>query len=66
LNELALSRGETLAQMALGWLLHDKRVTTVIVGASSVQQLKDNIGTLNMKGFSQSELDEISYIAGNV
>lgn len=66
LNDLALSRGETLAQMALGWLLHDKRVTTVIVGASSVQQLKDNIGTLYMEGFSQSELDEISSIAGNV
>ena len=59
LNGLAKERGETLAQMALGWLLHDKRVTTVIVGSSSVNQLADSLGTLSAPGFSDEELDQI-------
>jgi L-glyceraldehyde 3-phosphate reductase len=66
LNDLALKRGETLAQMALGWLLHDKRVTTVIVGSSSVEQLGDNIGTISAPGFTDEELNLIKDIVKNV
>jgi L-glyceraldehyde 3-phosphate reductase len=46
LNEIAEERGQTLAQMALAWLLRDERVTSVLIGASSVAQLKDNIDTI--------------------
>lgn len=62
LNNIALKRGETLAQMSLGWLLHDKRVTTVIVGSSSVNQLADSIGTLGAPGFTLEELEKIRNI----
>ena len=43
LNDIALSRGQTLAEMAIVWLLKDKRVTSVLIGASSVEQLQDNL-----------------------
>jgi len=59
LNDLALERGETLAQMALSWLLHDKRVTTVLVGSSSVEQLKNNLEALHAPAFSQEILETI-------
>ena len=59
LNNIALSRGESLAQMALSWLISDKRVTTVIVGASSVNQLINNIGTLNSPKLSEEDLYSI-------
>ncbi len=55
LNEIAIQRGQTLAQMATAWLLRDKRVTSVIVGVSSVKQLNDNIGTLKNTSFSEEE-----------
>jgi L-glyceraldehyde 3-phosphate reductase len=62
LNEVALKRGQTLAQMALAWLLKDQRVTSVLIGASSVAQLKDNLeSTKNLK-FSKEELKEIEEI----
>jgi L-glyceraldehyde 3-phosphate reductase len=59
LNEIALLRGQTLAQMATAWLLRDKRVTSVIVGVSSVMQLDDNIETLKNIAFSEEESTKI-------
>ena len=66
LNKIALQRGQTLAQMALVWLLTDTRVTSVLIGASSVEQLDDNVAALNNMKFSKSELDQIEIIlSGN-
>jgi len=62
LNNLALKRGETLAQMALSWLLNDTRVTTVLVGASSVEQLKNNLEALNAPVFETEVLEIIREI----
>jgi L-glyceraldehyde 3-phosphate reductase len=59
LNDLAQRRGQSLAQMALAWALRDPRVTSVLVGASSVRQLEDNAGTLGNLEFSSEELTEI-------
>ncbi len=59
LDELARGRGQTLAQLALGWLLKDGRVTSVLVGASSVRQLEQNLGALDGQGFTGEELAEI-------
>lgn len=59
LNEVAISRGQSLAQMALSWLLRDKRVTSVLVGASSVSQLANNLGALDNTGFSNDEIERI-------
>ncbi|NNG37069.1 L-glyceraldehyde 3-phosphate reductase [Nakamurella aerolata] len=56
LNQIALDRGQTLAQLALAWALRDPRVTSVLVGASSVRQLQDNLGALNSPDFSDDEL----------
>lgn len=60
LNELALRRGQTLAEMALAWLLRDERVTSVIIGASSVEQIADNLRALQHPDFSEEELAEIA------
>ncbi len=62
LNDLALERGQTLAQMALAWLLKDKRVTSVLIGASRVSQLLDSLECLNKKDFSSEELAKIEGI----
>ncbi|WP_373057604.1 L-glyceraldehyde 3-phosphate reductase [Zunongwangia sp. H14] len=62
LNKIAQSRGQSLAQMAVAWLLKDKRVTSVLVGVSKVSQLEDNIGALDNIEFSKSELEEIDKI----
>jgi L-glyceraldehyde 3-phosphate reductase len=62
LNEIAKQRGQTLAQMAIAWLLKDPRVSSVLVGASSVTQLENNLGSLVKKEFSASELDYIDTI----
>ncbi|MBQ3766201.1 MAG: aldo/keto reductase [Bacteroidales bacterium] len=56
LNELAMKRGQSLAQMALAWLLKDSRVTSVIIGASSVPQIEDNLKALENTKFSPEEL----------
>lgn len=64
LNELALKRGQSLAQMALAWLLKDKRITSVLIGASSVRQLQDNVETLRNIVFSEEELQIIENILG--
>jgi L-glyceraldehyde 3-phosphate reductase len=59
LNELASERGQTLAQMALAWVLRDERVTSALIGASSVAQLEENLAALERLGFTDDELDEI-------
>ena len=56
LNEIAARRGQTLAQMAIAWILNDKRVTSVIIGASSVNQLLANLQALDAPSFSPEEL----------
>ena len=62
LNEIALRRGQTLARMALAWLLRDERVTSVIIGASSVEQLKENLRVREDARFSEDELAEINKV----
>ena len=60
LNEIARSRGQTLAQMALSWVLRDQRVTSALIGASSVAQLEENLAAAQKTGFSDGELAEIA------
>jgi L-glyceraldehyde 3-phosphate reductase len=59
LNSIATQRGQTLAQMALAWVLRDDRVTSALIGASSVEQLEDNVAALAGLGFSDEELAAI-------
>jgi L-glyceraldehyde 3-phosphate reductase len=63
LNELASGRGQTLAQMAVAWILRDRRVTSALVGASSVAQLESNVGALQRLDFAPDELEEIDRYA---
>jgi L-glyceraldehyde 3-phosphate reductase len=65
LNEIALNRNQSLAQMALAWLLKDPRVTSVLIGASKVTQLEDSLECLKNKKFSNEELAAIETILGN-
>lgn len=62
LNEIAQQRDQSLAQMALSWLLKDKRITSVLIGASSMQQLDNNIDSLNNLDYTADELGEIEAI----
>ena len=62
LNAIAEQRGQTLAQMAVAWLLKDERITSVLVGVSSKKQLLDNLGALENKAFSEGELNIIESI----
>ena len=59
LNEIATGRGQSLAQMALAWILRDQRVTSALIGASSVEQLEANVAALDRLDFSDDELAEI-------
>jgi L-glyceraldehyde 3-phosphate reductase len=59
LNEIAQGRGQSLAQMALAWALRDPRMTTVLIGASSVAQLEQNVGALDRLDFTPEELSVI-------
>ena len=59
LNEIAERRGQSLAQMAIAWTLRDERITSALVGASSVRQLEDSLGALDNLDFSDDELSEI-------
>jgi L-glyceraldehyde 3-phosphate reductase len=59
LNEIARQRGQTLAQLALAWTLRDPRMTSTLVGASSVEQLEQNLGALRKPDFTADELAEI-------
>ncbi len=63
LNEIAARRGQSLAQMALQWVLRDPRVTSAVIGASSVEQLDDNLDALDGAPFSDGELREIDQFA---
>ena len=62
LNEIAHRRGQSLAQMAVAWLLIDPRVTSILIGASKPEQIDDNVGALKNLVFSESELKEIRQI----
>ena len=59
LNDIAKRRGQSLAQLALAWALRDERMTSLIIGASSVEQLDDNVAALGNLALDQSEIDEI-------
>jgi L-glyceraldehyde 3-phosphate reductase len=63
LNELAAGRGQTLAQLALAWTLRDPRMTSTVMGASSVEQLEANVGALEKLEFTEDELAEIDKYA---
>ena len=63
LNEMARNRGQSLAQMALAWALRDPRMTSLVIGASSVRQLDANLGMLSNMDFSSEELREIDKYA---
>jgi L-glyceraldehyde 3-phosphate reductase len=63
LNEIAQSRGQTLAQLALAWTLRDRRMTSTLVGASSIEQLEQNLGALQKPDFTAAELAEIDRYA---
>ena len=62
LNEIATQRGQTLAEMALAWLLKDDMITSVIIGASSVAQLNDNLQSIKNTKFTAEELEKINQI----
>lgn len=62
LNEIAKRRGQTLAEMAVSWILRDGKVTSVLIGASKVRQIEDNVKALDNLEFSPSELAEIEKI----
>nr|WP_262927253.1 L-glyceraldehyde 3-phosphate reductase [Phytohalomonas tamaricis] len=63
LNEIATRRGQSLAQLALAWLLRDERVTSVLIGASRPGQIEDNVAALKHLSFTQDELNEIDQYA---
>jgi L-glyceraldehyde 3-phosphate reductase len=62
LNVIAAKRKQSLAQMALSWLLKDKRITSVLIGASSVSQLDNNIDALLNTDYTSQELKQIEII----
>ncbi len=64
LNEIARERGQSLAQMALAWVLKDQALTSVLIGASKPAQIMDNIGALSNTSFSREELERITQLAG--
>ena len=59
LNELAAERGQSLAQMALAWVLRDGRMTSALIGASRVEQIEQNVAALDNLGFGAEELARI-------
>ena len=62
LNEIARERGQSLAQLALSWVLRNDRVTTVLIGASRLEQIKDNVKITEKLDFTKDELEEIEVI----
>ena len=64
LNDIATKRGETLAQMALKWVVKDDDVTSVLVGASKPQQILENLKVMEGTGFSEEELRMIDEVVG--
>ncbi len=65
LNDLAADRGQSLAQMALAWVLRDRQVTSVLIGASRPSQILDNVGALTNTVFTEEELRQIDSISAN-
>ncbi|MCS4436268.1 L-glyceraldehyde 3-phosphate reductase [Aquiflexum gelatinilyticum] len=65
LNDIALNRGQSLAQMAIAWLLKDPRITTVLVGVSKPEQLAENVEAVKNLNFSSEELEKIELILKN-
>jgi L-glyceraldehyde 3-phosphate reductase len=65
LNEIAERRGQSLAQMAIAWVLRDPRITSALLGASSVAQLEQNVAALERADFDPGELEEIDRLAGD-
>jgi L-glyceraldehyde 3-phosphate reductase len=66
LNDLARARGQSLAQMAIAWVLRDKRVTSALVGVRSLVQLEENLAALDQAEFTEEELmliDEYAAVA---
>jgi L-glyceraldehyde 3-phosphate reductase len=63
LNEIAEGRGQTLAQMAIQWVLRDDRVTSALIGASSVEQLRDNVAAVSFAPLSEDEINTIEPFA---
>jgi L-glyceraldehyde 3-phosphate reductase len=63
LNEIAAGRGQSLAQMAIAWTLRDPRVTSALIGASSIEQLEDSLGALERLDFTDDELTQIDRYA---
>lgn len=61
-NEIAKERNQSLVQMALAWLLKDSRITSVLIGASSMGQLNNNLDSLNSLSFSADELKAIERV----
>jgi len=64
LNDLASSRGQSLAQMALEWVLNEPRVTSVLIGARNTDQLKDSLKCLNGPGFTDEDIEQINTLLG--
>ena len=62
LNELAAERGQSLAQMALAWVLRDGRMTSALIGASRVEQIEQNVAALGNLSFTAEELAQIEAI----
>jgi len=63
LNEIAQGRGQTLAQMAIAWVLRNEGITTALIGASKSSQIVDCVGAVNNLEFSDAELAEIDTFA---
>ena len=64
LNEIAADRGQSLAQMALAWVLKDDEITSVLIGASKPEQIRENIKICNHTGFTKEELERIEKVCG--
>ena len=66
LNELAQERGQSLAQMALAWVLRDGRMTSALIGASRVEQIEQNVAALHDLSFTDKNLARVDAILGKV
>ena len=64
LNEIARARGQSLAQLALAWVLRDERVTSAIIGASRVAQVEDGVAALDRLELSAEELGRVEAVLG--
>ena len=63
LNDMAIERGQSLSQMALSWVLNDENITSVLIGASTPEQIEKNVSAINQPGFNENELAEINKIS---